>query len=87
MPGTAENGDWFGFELQIAQVGHSASEDLIVGVPGESIGSARWAGAVNVLYGRTSGVSGGLAQYWHQNSSGVKGSAATEEWFGRYLGH
>ena len=87
VPGTAENGDWFGFELQIAQVGHSASEDLIVGVPGESTGSARWAGAVNVLYGRTSGVSGGLAQYWHQNSSGVKGSAATEEWFGRYLGH
>ncbi len=86
VPSSSENSDWFGWRLQIAQVGHSASEDLIVGAAGEDIGSIRIAGAVTVLYGRASGVSGGLAQMWHQNSPGVKGSAGTEEWFGRYLG-
>ena len=86
VPGSPENSDWFGTTLRIAQVGHSASEDLIVGVPGEGIGSVRSAEIVDVLYGRTSGVSGGLAQSWSQDSAGVKGEAETEEGFGRILG-
>src|SRR5262249_57659841 len=45
--------------------------DLAVGVPGESVGSATEAGAVNVLYGRAAGLTGSGSQLFTPNTSGV----------------
>jgi FG-GAP repeat len=50
--------------------------DLAVGVPGESINSTgSHAGAVNVLYGSSSGLTASGDQFWSQDSPGVKGKS------------
>ncbi len=57
--------------------------DLAVGVPGEDDG----AGAVHVLYGRASGLSGINDQFLRQGIGGVKGSQAAGDAFGSALAH
>lgn len=49
--------------------------DLAIGVQGEDIGSAEDAGAVNVLYGSSTGLSAKGNQLWSQDSPGVKGAS------------
>ena len=49
--------------------------DLAIGVTGEQVGSARDAGAVNVLYGSRRGVTAVGDDLWTQASPGVKGKA------------
>lgn len=63
-------------------------EDLAVGVPGEDIGAAIDAGAVNVLYGSSSGLqtSSPADQFWHQNSPGVEDTAEVGDEMGSSLG-
>ena len=86
VPGTAEQGDEFGATLAIANYGKSASEDLVVGVPGESLGAIERAGSVDVLWGRLAGLSGTSAQAWSQDSPGIRGSAEPYDYFGVVLG-
>jgi hypothetical protein len=59
--------------------------DLVVGVPGESVGSAASAGAVNVLYGTLPGLTGSDSQYLTQNTPGVGSSAEERDNFGAAL--
>jgi hypothetical protein len=60
--------------------------DLAIGAPGEAIGTSTGAGAVNVLYGGTSGLRAVSAQLWHQDSTGlVGGTAETGDHFGAAL--
>ncbi|MFL5797663.1 MAG: integrin alpha [Actinomycetota bacterium] len=68
-------GDDFGFSLASANFGKSAQADLVVGVPGEDIGTVRDAGAVNVLYGTATGLSTTGNQFWSQDSPGVADSS------------
>jgi hypothetical protein len=49
--------------------------DLAVGAPGEDIGTKQDAGAVNVLYGSTAGLSGAGDQLWSQDATGVLGTS------------
>ncbi len=56
--------------------------DLAVGVRYEDIGAAVNAGAVNVLYGSSGGLSATDDQFWHQDSSGVQDIAEGYEYFG-----
>jgi hypothetical protein len=56
-----------------------------VGVPDEDIGSARFAGAVNVLRGTSGGLTGTGSQFWHQDAAGVVGTAEDEDAFGTSL--
>jgi len=58
---------------------------LAVGVPGESVGAADSAGAVNVLYGSGPGLASSGNQLWTQDSPGIKGVAATLDVFGATL--
>lgn len=60
-------------------------DDLAIGVNGESVGSKQFAGAVNVLYGTSSRLSSSGDQLWHQDVSGVEGTAAPFERFGYSL--
>ena len=56
--------------------------DLAVGVPDEDVGAVANAGAVNVLYGSASGLTGASSQLWHQNSALVSDSPEADDHFG-----
>jgi hypothetical protein len=83
---TAEAGDFFGSTLGVGDFDNDGFADLGVGVQGESIGSSVSAGAVNVLYGSTAGLSGTGSQFFTQDSPGVGSSAETNDFFGSTLG-
>ncbi|MEM4320835.1 MAG: FG-GAP repeat protein [Candidatus Nitrosocaldus sp.] len=61
--------------------------DLAVGVPFESVVSVLDAGAVNILYGSSSGLQASSPddQFWHQDSPNVDGVAESGDGFGYTL--
>lgn len=77
VPDGPESGDRFGFALAAGDFDGNGCADLAVGVPYEGIGLVAEAGAVNVLYGTTSGLSAALPQFWHQDI--WTGTAGAEE--------
>jgi hypothetical protein len=77
--GDPEESDRFGYALAAANFGKGAEADLAVGVPDEDEEGSWWeeadsAGAVNVLYGRSSGLSAIGTDWWWQDSSGFDGA-------------
>jgi hypothetical protein len=58
-----------------------AFADLAVGAPGEGVGGATGAGALNVLYGSATGLEPSAAIFI-QGSGGVQGTAETDDSFG-----
>ena len=64
---STEPEDNFGLSLTAANFGRSSQEDLAVGAI-ETVGGFDFAGAVNVLYGSSSGLTGANSQFFHQNS-------------------
>ena len=84
--GGAEAGDQFGSSLGVGDFNNDGFEDLAIGVVGEDIGSISNAGAVNILYGSSSGLSTANNQMWHQDSPGVHGGAERYDQFGSSLG-
>ena len=63
-------------------------DDLAIGVPGETLGSISAAGAVEVIYGSSSGLSATLAhadQFWTQDGTNIDNQAETGDMFGRSL--
>jgi hypothetical protein len=85
VPGSSEGGDGFGGSLTTGDLNGDGRSDLAVGSPGEDIGSPAVldAGAVSVIYGSPTGLSGAGAQMWSQRSAGIKGAAEKSDWFGR----
>jgi hypothetical protein len=81
----AEANDRFGSALAAGNFGKSARADLAVGVPYENIGGRANAGAVNILYGRTGGLSGMGDQVWYQDRRGIGGAAQANDRFGSAL--
>src|SRR5262245_23043242 len=59
--------------------------DLAVGVPGEKIGTAVVAGAVNVIYGSPGGLDSVNSQFWHQDVPGILDTAEPADVFGQAL--
>jgi hypothetical protein len=82
VPGTAEDDDEFGWSLAAANLGHSSHTDLAIGIPFEDVGTIIDAGAVNVLYGSTTGLTSTGSQQWTQNSTGIQGAAEDQDVFG-----
>lgn len=74
IPGAAEAGDRFGAALA---GGRSLSQPIIVGVPGEGIGSATNTGMVMVI-----GAGPSTEAYFHQDSPGVPGVNESDDRFG-----
>jgi hypothetical protein len=67
---TLEAFDFFGEALAAANFGNSIESDLAIGVPGEDFSATNFdGGAVNILYGTTTGLTATSNQFWHQNSS------------------
>lgn len=61
-------------------------DDLVVGSPGESIGSTRFsAGSATVFYGTNDGLTGPSSQVIHQGSPGMAGAVEQVDRFGERL--
>ncbi len=84
--GAAEGGDLFGYELASGDFDGDGFADLAIGIPGEDIGTAQDAGAVQALFGGPSGLGASGNQVWHQGSWGVPGRNETSDRFGESLG-
>jgi peptidoglycan/xylan/chitin deacetylase (PgdA/CDA1 family) len=56
--------------------------DLVVGAPGESVGTIAGAGLVHVIRGSASGPTAAVDGYWTQDTSGVSGVAEALDRFG-----
>ena len=81
VPGNAEVDDGFGFALTTGDFNGDTFADLAVGAPGEEVGTAPAAGAVNVLYGSATGLTGTGSQLFTQ----VGGAAEAGDEFGAAL--
>jgi hypothetical protein len=85
---TVEEGDQFGFYLSSGDFNGDGKDDLAIGISGEDLGSIVDAGAVQVLYGSSKGLSGTspLAnQFWTQDSTNVNDVAEKSNEFGHSL--
>lgn len=83
---STEKDDLFGTSLAVGDFNRDGYDDLVVGTPGEDIGSIKDAGAVNVIYGSASGLIATNNQFWHQNSTGIEGVSEAYDRFGYSLG-
>jgi hypothetical protein len=88
IPDTSEAGDEFGRALSAWNYGKTAQADLAIGVPFEDLLSTTTntqqvdAGAVVVIYGSTTGLTGAGSEFWHQDRSGISGAASAGDRFG-----
>jgi hypothetical protein len=73
VPGAAEPIDQFGSTVAVGDLNGDHHIDLAIGVPFEGLGNVRRAGAVNILYGSRTGLTGTGAQFWSQRSFHIKG--------------
>jgi hypothetical protein len=83
--GGIEGNDHFGAALATGDFNNDGRDDLAIGVPDEDIGSTWDAGAVNVLYGASGGLSASGNQIWDQNSGSIRGEAEMNDHFGASL--
>ena len=81
----SETGDGFGRSLAIGNLGKSGYADLAVGVPYEDRYGRTNSGAVDVIYGSTSGLAAAGSQFWSQDSFGVNDTAESYDMFGYRL--
>lgn len=83
MPGTAEKGDRFGASVHLVPGSTPGTATLLVGAPGENVGSAVDAGAVTIA--RISSATAdlrGKARTVNQNSAGMAGTSERGDQFG-----
>ncbi|WBB93167.1 FG-GAP-like repeat-containing protein [Verrucosispora sp. WMMC514] len=82
VPGSAEAGDLFGAALAVGDVTGDGRADVLVGAPGEAIGTKAEAGTVALLKGSASGLTGTGAQGFDQDHAVVPGGAERADRFG-----
>ncbi len=82
LRGAAEAHDEFGQSLATGDFDGDGYDDVAVGIPGEAIGDRASAGAVQILFGSASGITGSGDQVLSQNTSGVSERAEVGDLFG-----
>jgi hypothetical protein len=82
----AEANDNFGQSVATGDFNADGRDDLAIGAPGEGVGTDPGnnsrTGAVHILFGRAGGLSTNGAQYWHQDSQDIQGTAENGDEFG-----
>ncbi|MGQ4390542.1 FG-GAP-like repeat-containing protein [Streptomyces sp. SAS_270] len=82
VPGTAEDGDEFGHSLSVGDVDADGYADVLVGSPGEAVGTRVYAGTAVLLRGSATGLTTTRAVGYSQNTAGVAGTAEAGDQFG-----
>jgi hypothetical protein len=82
VPGAAETGDGFGAGVTVGDINGDGYADVATGIPFEDFGGRTDAGTVALLPGSGSGLTGTGAKVYSQDSSGVPGTAETQDRFG-----
>ncbi|WP_405389045.1 FG-GAP and VCBS repeat-containing protein [Streptomyces sp. NBC_01102] len=82
VPGANEPSDNFGASLAVGDVTGDGYADVAVGVPGKTVSGATQAGAVVLLNGTATGLTGTGAQAFDQSTPHVPGVAKADDWFG-----
>jgi hypothetical protein len=85
LEGVPESGDSFGEVLASGDFNGDGRDDLAIGTPGESVGGAGHAGAVNVIYGGAGGLRVAGDQIWTRDSADVGGTPQASAHFGAAL--
>lgn len=82
VPGAGEKGDAFGWSLAAGDTNGDGYADIAVGVAEEDLNGRTNAGSVVILRGSSSGLTGSGAKSFSQDTSGVPGSAESQDYFG-----
>ncbi|THC48263.1 VCBS repeat-containing protein [Streptomyces sp. A1499] len=84
VPGSGENGDSFGAELDLGDINGDGHLDLVVGSPGENLDGVTDAGSITVIYGAAdgSGLSTAGSKLYSQDSPGVPNTNEKHDFFG-----
>jgi hypothetical protein len=85
IAGDPEVDEDFGYSLTVGNFDGDAYDDLAIGVVFESVGTADDAGAVNVIYGTSTGLASAGNQLWYQDVGSIVGISADDDEFGRAL--
>jgi hypothetical protein len=85
IEGSPDAFDELGHALAVGDFDGDGRDDLAIGVPGEEVSSKPDAGAVNTLYGSSTGLTESDDQVWHQDMTGIEGEADVDERFGESL--
>ncbi|KES07587.1 hypothetical protein BU52_08965 [Streptomyces toyocaensis] len=85
VAGGMEVGDRFGERISVGDVNRDGYPDLAVAAPGEDLGGYADAGAVHILRGSASGLTGAKSQFFDRTSSGVPGGLEENASFGQSL--
>src|SRR5262249_47532020 len=83
---SAEAGDSFGAALAAGDVDRDGHADLAIGVPGESVGTTAGAGALNMLYGSSGGLTSTANQLWSQDTPSILDQSEANDEFGAAMG-
>ena len=85
--GALELDDAMGTSMGSGDFDGDGYSDLAIGSEGETVGAGeKHQGAVNVLYGSASGLSGKDDETWSQDSAGIKGTAEKDDRAAHSLG-
>ncbi len=76
---TPADDDTFGFSLAVGRFGGDARDDLVVGVPGETVSAHPGAGGVHVFAGTPTGLTGNGSQLWHEGILGIGAANGPED--------
>ncbi len=85
LSGSSERGDRLGTAVACGDFNADGYDDIAIGSPGEDIGSADGAGAVRIVAGSETGLTGAGASTFSQASRGVAGRAEDGDNFGAAL--
>jgi hypothetical protein len=75
----------FGRALAIGDFDGDDFDDLAVGIPGQDVNGKNRAGAVQVFFGRSTGLSTAGEELWHLDKEGVGAVAHADDRFGQAL--